>query len=154
MLTCLRLCVSSPEISSYFILQFFACILYLMLTLIFPCLQIESTSFMKKPQPVVKFVNYEFELHRADKPLNDNTVVFRLADLSLSKPEIKQYLTKSNRASIFLKIRSHNLHKNPLCRGWELIVLSILFLCYLSNFYEEENKHFYIFFFDEFITEL
>ena len=51
------------------------------------------TSRFKKPATEVEFVNHEMLLMRSNKPYNDKTVCFRHNDF-LSKPEIKQYMTK------------------------------------------------------------
>ena len=49
---------------------------------------------MPKPQRVYPFVNIPLTLYKSEKPLDENTIVFR-TNPKLTKPEIKQYLTKS-----------------------------------------------------------
>lgn len=51
------------------------------------------TSRFKKPQESMDFISTEMLLMRSPKPYDDQTVCFR-TDNHLSKPEIKQYLTK------------------------------------------------------------
>ena len=51
------------------------------------------TSRFKKPAKEIEFVSHEMMLARSPKPYDDNTVCFRHNDF-LSKPEIKQYLSK------------------------------------------------------------
>jgi hypothetical protein len=51
------------------------------------------TSRFKKPAKEIEFCNHELQLMRSPKPYDDNTVCFKGSDY-LSKPEIKQYLSK------------------------------------------------------------
>ena len=46
-----------------------------------------------KKHPDYKFFSHKIILHRPGKEVNDNVLVFK-AEETLSKPEIKQYLTK------------------------------------------------------------
>merc|ERR1740117_339332 len=51
------------------------------------------TSRFEKPSQDVDFLNHEIMMHRSPKPYSKNQVSFRMSPY-LSKPEIKQYLTK------------------------------------------------------------
>ena len=51
------------------------------------------TSRFKKPQQEIEFVSHSVMLHRSPRPYDENTVCFRV-DPFLSRPELKQYLTK------------------------------------------------------------
>tara|TARA_B110000285_G_C14733544_1_gene427548 strand:- start:197 stop:535 length:339 start_codon:yes stop_codon:yes gene_type:complete len=51
------------------------------------------TSRFEKPPTQIEFLNHEILLHRNPKPYEKNVVSFRCSPY-LSKPEIKQYLSK------------------------------------------------------------
>ncbi|KRX01844.1 Ribosomal protein L23/L15e core domain [Pseudocohnilembus persalinus] len=56
-------------------------------------LEVQKTSNFKHQRPVEKYVNQTLQLYRAEKPLEKNTVAFKV-DLNMQKPEIRQYLKK------------------------------------------------------------
>ena len=51
------------------------------------------TSRFKKPSTEIEFVSHNLLLHRSPKPYTENEVSFRCNDF-MSKPEIRQYLSK------------------------------------------------------------
>lgn len=64
-------------------------------------LKIKPTSNFEKERKILSFVNYPLVVHRAEKPLDKNTVVFR-CDPKLTKPELRQYLEKSKKYALLI----------------------------------------------------
>lgn len=59
-------------------------------------IEIKPTRNFARPRPTEDYIDQCIMLHRAEKPLEKNTVAFKLMPYkySMTKPEIKQYLEK------------------------------------------------------------
>ena len=67
--------------------------------------KIIPTSNFEKERKIESFVNFPLIMHRAEKPLDKHTIVFR-CEPKYTKPELKQYLEKSTLDIYFLLIYS------------------------------------------------
>ena len=56
--------------------------------------KIKPTSNFEKERKIESFVNFPLVMHRAEKPLDKHTIVFK-CEPKYTKPELKQYLEKS-----------------------------------------------------------